>query len=56
MLGNKEMEARITRCKNQGVPIVNYGVAIALINGILERSLEIFPDALNIINGGENDL
>jgi len=53
MLGNKEMESRIARCKNAGVPMVNYGVAIALMHGILERSLEIFPDTLDIIKAGK---
>jgi hypothetical protein len=27
-----------------GVPVTNYGIAIAYMNGILERSLEIIPD------------
>ena len=31
----------------QGVPITNYGVAISLMCGVLERSLQIFPQALN---------
>ena len=26
----------------QNIPIVNYGMAIAYMNGILERSMEIF--------------
>ena len=30
----------------QGVPITNYGVAISLMCGVLERSLQIFPQAL----------
>ena len=31
----------------KGVPITNYGVAISLMHGVLERSLQIFPHALN---------
>lgn len=51
MLGDKEMASRIDKCKNADVPMVNYGVAIAMMHGILERSVEAFPDALNIIRG-----
>ena len=43
MLNEKEMKHRIRLCADAGVPIVNYGIAIARIHGILERSLEIFP-------------
>lgn len=49
MLGEKEMNSRIRACENAGVPVVNYGVAIALMHGILKRSLEVFPDALKLI-------
>ena len=43
MLNEKEMHSRIERCTESGVPIVNYGVAIAQMHGILKRSLEVFP-------------
>ena len=33
----------------QNVPITNYGTAIAYMNGILKRSLEIFPDLAELI-------
>lgn len=49
MLNEKEMKNRIRLCKEAGIPIVNYGVAIANMNGILKRSLEIFPDLYNKI-------
>lgn len=49
MLNEKEMKSRTERGLFQNVPIVNYGVAIAHMNGILKRSLEVFPDALKII-------
>ena len=39
MLNAREMESRIMRARAAGVPIVNYGVAIAEMKGILERSL-----------------
>lgn len=50
MLGEKEMQTRIDRCLASGVPIVNYGVAIALMHGILERSLEPFPEILELMD------
>lgn len=49
MLNEREMKFRIKCAKDAGVPITNYGVAIAHINGILKRSLEIFPDIASII-------
>ena len=49
MLGDKEMASRIEKCKNAGVPMVNYGVAIAMMHGILERSLEPFSDVYEMI-------
>lgn len=42
MLNEKEMKNRIRICEEFGVPIVNYGAAIAAVNGILNRSCEIF--------------
>ena len=42
MLNEKEMKNRMRIAEEQGVPMVNYGVAIAKMHGILDRSLEIF--------------
>lgn len=49
MLNEKEMKSRIKRAADSGVPIVNYGIAIAQMNGILKRSIELFPDVLKIL-------
>ena len=49
MLNEKEMKNRIRLAVEQGKPIVNYGVGIAYMNGILKRSLEVFPDLYNKI-------
>ncbi len=49
MLNEKEMKHRISRAVQSGVPIVNYGIAIACMNGILERSLQAFPDILAVL-------
>lgn len=43
MLNKKAMEHRIDSSKEEGVPIVNYGVLIAYVHGILDRALEPFP-------------
>lgn len=44
VLTEKEMRYLMRICEEYGTPIVNYGVAIAHMNGILKRSIEIFPD------------
>ncbi len=44
MLNGREMKYRLKCAEDAGVPITNYGTAIACIHGILERSLEIFPE------------
>ena len=42
MLNEQEMKSRLNRANMAGVPIVNYGVAIAEMHGILKRSIEPF--------------
>ena len=42
MLNEREMKNRLEKAENQNVPIVNYGVLISHLSGILKRSLEIF--------------
>ena len=42
MLNEQEMKSRLKRANMAGVPIVNYGVAIAHMHGILRRSIEPF--------------
>jgi hypothetical protein len=41
MVNAAEMQSRTKHCIDCGVPIVNYGMAIAQFNGILDRSLEV---------------
>lgn len=41
-LTEKEMQYRLNRARKQGIPITNYGIAIAYMRGILERSMELF--------------
>lgn len=44
MLNEREMKNRQQMAQQQGVPMTNYGTAIAHMNGILERSLRVFND------------
>jgi [FeFe] hydrogenase H-cluster maturation GTPase HydF len=46
MWNRREMLSRLLRCRQQGVPITNYGVTIAYSLGIFERALGPFPAAL----------
>ena len=39
MLNEREVQTRMQRAVSQGVPFINYGVLIAYMNGILERSI-----------------
>ena len=43
MLNETAMKNRIDRCREARLPIVNYGIAIAHMNGILKRSVQMFP-------------
>ena len=44
MLGEREVVFRRKSAEDQGVPFTNYGIALAMMNGILKRSLSVFPD------------
>lgn len=46
MWNRQEMMSRIRECQRQHVPITNYGLVIAMAQGILERALQPFPQAL----------
>lgn len=45
----REVLSRIMRCREQGVPITNYGLTISYSLGIFERALEPFPAALELV-------
>ncbi|MCM1133375.1 MAG: [FeFe] hydrogenase H-cluster maturation GTPase HydF [Ruminococcus flavefaciens] len=49
MLNEKEMTYRRNSAELQDVPFTNYGIAIAYMNGILKRTIQIFPDLLELI-------
>lgn len=42
----RQMLARQYRAIRQGVPMTNYGMAISVVQGVLDRSLHCFPAAL----------
>lgn len=44
MLNEREVRYRMKCAEDQGVPITNYGTAIAFMNGILKRSLSVLGD------------
>ena len=44
MLNEREVAYRRKTAEDQEVPFTNYGIALAYMNGILKRSLEIFPN------------
>lgn len=48
-LNRKEVLSRIMRCRAAGVPITNYGVAIAFCLGIMDRALGPFPSSRALI-------
>ncbi|MEQ8155325.1 MAG: [FeFe] hydrogenase H-cluster maturation GTPase HydF [Clostridiaceae bacterium] len=51
MLNRKAMLSRIDNAVKHDIPIVNYGVLIGYVQGILERALEPFPLAKAIYDG-----
>ncbi len=50
MLNEREMKYRIQCAHDNHIPITNYGMTIAYINGILPRSLAVFPEIQSLLN------
>lgn len=48
-LTEREVSYRMKCAADAGVPVTNYGTAIAMMKGILKRSLELFPELYEII-------
>ncbi|MBC9784800.1 [FeFe] hydrogenase H-cluster maturation GTPase HydF [Heliobacterium chlorum] len=48
-INRREMLSRIMRAQEAGVPIVNYGVCIAHVHGILQRALSPFPELQEVL-------
>ncbi len=53
MLTRREKLNRIEKCRAAGVPITNYGLAISLMQGVLQRALSPFPAALEAFDSLE---
>lgn len=49
MLNEREVKYRTKCAVDQNIPITNYGILIAKITGILERSLQALPDILGLL-------
>lgn len=52
MLNPREIRYRLQCCADQGVPVTNYGVAIAHTKGVLRRSLAPFPEIAQLLGEG----
>ncbi len=53
-LNRKEMKHRLAVIKEAGVPVVNYGILIAQMQGILKRSISPFPKLAKILEKDED--
>lgn len=42
MVNKKAMNSKLMLCKEKNIPITNYGIILAYLTGILDRSIEIF--------------
>ncbi|MDR2425982.1 MAG: [FeFe] hydrogenase H-cluster maturation GTPase HydF [Endomicrobium sp.] len=45
-LNRKGMLARLNKAAVKNVPMTNYGIAISVMHGVIEKVLEVFPHAL----------
>jgi [FeFe] hydrogenase H-cluster maturation GTPase HydF len=52
MLNEREMKYRHSCAADQGAPMTNYGILIAYIQGILRRSVAMFPHILDELEEG----
>ena len=45
-LNRKAMLSRVNKAKEAGAAVTNYGIAISVFQGVIEKALEVFPEAL----------
>jgi len=50
MLNEREMKYRIQCAEDQNIPMTNYGILIAFMNGILKRCLGPFPQIDDLLS------
>ena len=48
-LPEREMKYRLACCADQGIPVTNYGILIAHLNGILKRTIQPFGDLAGLL-------
>jgi [FeFe] hydrogenase H-cluster maturation GTPase HydF len=48
MLNRKEVLSRLKEAERADIPVINYGIGIAWLHGILDRALKPFPEALKL--------
>ncbi len=50
MLSDREMKNRLSIASTADISFTNYGIAISYMNGILKRTIEIFPDLYSLLD------
>lgn len=55
MLNEREMKYRMKCAQDQKIPMTNYGIAIASMNGILRRSVEPFPQIAALLKQNKTE-
>ncbi|WP_044976673.1 [FeFe] hydrogenase H-cluster maturation GTPase HydF [Ruminococcus sp. HUN007] len=48
MLNEREMHSRAEKAGKQNIPFTNYGLVLSFLNGILPRTLTLFPELCSI--------
>lgn len=49
MFNRRAMLSRVQACVHARVPVSNYGLTLAYLNGVFERSIQVFPDVARMI-------
>lgn len=49
MLNQRQMQSRLVRAVEQGVPMTNYGVLISYLHGILPRCIAPLPELAGVL-------
>ena len=49
MITERDVMSRMEKAKEENIPFTNYGITIAYMNGILKRSIEVFPKLNKLI-------
>jgi [FeFe] hydrogenase H-cluster maturation GTPase HydF len=55
MINRREVLSRLIHCREQAVPVTNYGLCIAYSLGIFERALQPFPAALELLRAARRE-